>query len=129
MAQRYKKVDYDRVIDVFREEFPPEVPWSPTVWKRELSVLKKALFNHGYTPDDVIDALHYCKLKGKRITSLRYIPHIIEYSKRYWKQIRQREAERQQMIEQVQDTPIEIKPTQQTKAPSWLGDAEFGEVE
>jgi hypothetical protein len=118
MAGR-KKTDNDRVIEAFHDAFPPSAPWNNTIWRRELGILKKALINQGYTHDEVIDAIHYAKQKGKRVYSLAYIPYVIEASKQYWAQIRQREAERLAMLEKAQE-PVKLDTVRKPNAPSWL---------
>lgn len=128
MAQR-KQTDNDKVMNVFMEEFPPDVPLSPTLWKKQLGILKQALFKQGYSYDEVIDAIRYAKLKGKHLHSLAYIPYIIEYSKQYWEQRRKHEAGQAKMMESGQHTPVEHKPKQHdNNGPSWLGDTGFEEV-
>jgi hypothetical protein len=127
VAQR-KETDNDRVVRAFHDAFPPATPWNRTIWNRELGILKRALINQGYTHDEVIDAIYYAKLKGKRVYSLAYIPYVIEASKQYWAQLREREAERQAMLEQVQE-PVQLDTARKRSAPGWLHVDDIEEVE
>jgi hypothetical protein len=122
MAERKrseKQLANDKVMEVFLREHPPTVPWNRTVWNRQLGILKKALLNSGYTHAEVCDALVYARMKGKHVKSLSFIPYIIEESKQYWAQIRQREAERLAMLEKSQE-PVKLDTMRKPNAPGWL---------
>lgn len=128
MAQR-KQTDNDRVMDVFMTEHPQDVPWSPTIWRQQLGILKKALINQGYDHDTVIDAIRYCKLKGKHLHSLAYVPYIIEKSKLYWEQRRKQEVEQAKLLESIQSKSVEHKTVQrENNGPAWLNENGFEDV-
>ncbi len=94
---QYLKTDYNKVFDVWLELYPPLVKINDTVWKQNHSKLKKMYFEKGYTPDDVIDAIKWCKIMNKNVYSIGYLAYIIEESKMYW--ARRREQEKIKEIE------------------------------
>lgn len=127
MARR--QTDNDRVMTAFHETYPPETVWNQTIWNRELGILKRTLFKQGYTPDEVINCIKWCKLKGKRLYSLAYIPYVIEQSKVYWAQLREREAEREKLAQQMDDANVPDVTVRKTNMPGWLSVSDFEEVE
>jgi hypothetical protein len=127
---RYRNEDYMRVFAVLHELYPPHVKWNDTVWRREKAIVKKVLFDQGYSVEDIVDAIRYAKLKGRNVYSIKYIPYIIEESIAYHKRLREREeAERlrQQAMESVNQTIAPAQP--QYNAPSWLRLDEQEEIE
>lgn len=122
MAERQrseKQLANDKVLNLFLAEFPPSAPWNNTMWTRQLSILRKALLNQGYTHDEVCDCVVYAKKKGKPVYSISFLCYIIEESKQYWTQLREREAERMAMLES-QVAPVQLDAVRKPNVPGWL---------
>jgi hydroxypyruvate isomerase len=124
-----KQLANDKIMELFLSEFPPDAKWNNTMWTRQLSILRKALLNQGYSFSEIAECIVYAKKKGKRVHSLSFLCYIIEESKQYWTQLREREAERMAMLES-QAAPVQLDAVRKPNVPGWLRvDDDIEEVE
>lgn len=123
-----KQLANEQLMEKWWNTFPPSAPLNATVKRQEFIKLNSVLLKHGYTHEEISDAIDYARMKGKRYKTIGSIAFLIEESIQYQKKLTELHASKQGIeLDWDSTTPANVSTTK--SIPTWLNLNTFGEVE